>query len=81
MIEKDTDAVSALISSSTGQWVVRVENASGLEVSVKVGTRWIKSTASSDSFTISGKAQAGATLPMKVWVAGNLIADQKITIK
>jgi hypothetical protein len=81
VIEKDTDAISALISSSNGQWVVRVENANGLEVSVRVGTRWLKSTASSDSFTISGKAQDGATVAVRVWVAGDLITEQKITIK
>ena len=81
VVEKDSDAVSALVSSSNGQWVVRVDNASGLEVSVRVGTRWLKSTASSDSFTISGKAQAGTTVPVRVWVAGDLITEQKITIK
>lgn len=80
-IEKRPAEVSASLSSSNGQWFVLVENGIGLEVTVKVGSRWLKSIASSNSFNLSGRAQAGTTLPIKVWVDGELLNEQRLTIK
>ena len=79
--EKRPAEVSASLSSSNGQWFVLVENGIGLEVTVKVGSRWLKSIASSNSFNLSGRAQAGTTLPIKVWVDGELLNEQRLTIK
>lgn len=80
-IEKRPAEVSASLSSSNGQWFVLVENGIGLEVTVKVGSRWLKSIASSNSFNLFGRAQAGTTLPIKVWVDGELLNEQRLIIK
>lgn len=80
-IEKRTAEVSASLSSSNGQWFVQVENGIGLEVTVKVGSRWLKSIASSNSFNLSGRAQVGTTLPIRVWVDGALFSEQRLIIK
>lgn len=80
-IEKRPAEVSASLSSSNGQWIVLVENGIGLNVTVKAGSRWLKSIASSNSFNLSGRAQAGTTLPIKVWVDGELLNEQRLTIK
>jgi hypothetical protein len=42
--------VNAVIGSFNGRWAVRVENAKGSAVTVKVGGKWYKMTATSDSF-------------------------------
>jgi hypothetical protein len=80
-IEKRSTPINVLANSSNGQWLVRVENASGREVTIKAGSKWLKSTAQSDSFLVSGASQSGAPLPIKVWVNGALMFDQKITIR
>jgi hypothetical protein len=81
IIEKRSNPINVLANSSNGQWLVRVENASGREVTIKAGSKWVKSTAQSDSFLVSGASQVGTALPLKVWVNGTLIFDQKITIR
>lgn len=80
-IEKRSADVSASLSSSNGQWFVQVENGIGLEVAVRVGSRWLKSIASSNSFNLSGKAQAGTNLSLRVWVDGELLIEQRLAIK
>jgi hypothetical protein len=73
--------VNAVVGSFNGRWAVRVENAKGSAVSVKVGGKWFKATASSDNFVFSRKSKVGATVLVKVWVAGDLQNEQTITVK
>jgi hypothetical protein len=73
--------VNAVIGSFNGRWAVRVENAKGSAVSIKVGGKWYKVTASSDNFVFSRKSKVGATPLVKVWVAGELQNEQTITVK
>jgi len=73
--------VNAVVGSFNGRWAVRVENAKGSAVSVKVGGKWFKATATSDNFVISRKSKVGATVLVKVWVAGDLQNEQTITVK
>jgi hypothetical protein len=73
--------VNAVIGSFNGRWAVRVENAKGSAVTVKVGSRWFKTTATSDSFVFSRKSKVGASLLVKVWVAGDLQNEQTVTVK
>jgi hypothetical protein len=73
--------VNAVIGSFNGRWAVRVENAKGSTVVVKVGGRWFKVVATSDSFVFSRKSRVGASLLVKVWVAGDLQNEQTITVK
>jgi hypothetical protein len=73
--------VNAVIGSFNGRWAVRVENAKGSAVTVKVGGKWYKMTATSDSFVFSRKSRVGATPLVKVWVAGELQNEQTITVK
>jgi hypothetical protein len=76
-----TPEVNAVIGSFNGRWAVRVENAKGSTVVVKVGGRWFKVTAASDSFVFSRKSRVGASVLVKVWVAGDLQNEQTITVK
>jgi hypothetical protein len=73
--------VNAVIGSFNGRWAVRVENAKGSTVVVKVGSRWFKTTATSDSFVFARKSRVGASVLVKVWVAGDLQNEQTITVK
>jgi hypothetical protein len=73
--------VNAVIGSFNGRWAVRVENAKGSTVVIKVGGRWYKATASSDNFVFSRKSRVGASVLVKVWVAGDLQNEQTITVK
>jgi hypothetical protein len=73
--------VNAVVGSFNGRWAVRVENAKGSAVSVKVGGKWFKATATSDNFVISRKSKVGATVLVKVWVAGDLQNEQTVTVK
>jgi hypothetical protein len=73
--------VNAVIGSFNGRWAVRVENAKGSAVVIKVGGRWYKATASSDNFVFSRKSRVGASVLVKVWVAGDLQNEQTITVK
>jgi hypothetical protein len=73
--------VNAVIGSFNGRWAVRVENAKGSTVVIKVGGRWFKATASGDNFVFSRKSRVGASVLVKVWVAGDLQNEQTITVK
>jgi hypothetical protein len=73
--------VKAVIGSFQGRWAVRVENAKGSTVVIKVGGNWYKMTASSDRFLFSRKSKVGATPLVKVWVDGELQNEQTITVK
>ena len=73
--------VNAAIGSFNGRWAVRVENAKGSAVSIKVGGKWFKVTSTSDSFVFSRKSRVGATPLVKVWVDGQLLNEQTITVK
>jgi hypothetical protein len=73
--------VSAVIGTFNGRWAVRVENAKGSVVTVKVGGKWFKGTALNNSYTFSGRSKVGATPLVKVWVDGELQNEQTITIK
>jgi hypothetical protein len=76
-----TAEVNAVIGTFQGRWAVRVENAKGSTVVIKVGGNWYKVTATSDSFVFSRKSRVGATPLVKVWVAGDLQNEQTITVK
>ena len=73
--------VNVVVGSFNGRWAVRVENAKGSAVSIKVGGKWFKATATSDNFVISRKSKVGATVLVKVWVAGDLQNEQTVTVK
>jgi hypothetical protein len=73
--------VNVVVGSFNGRWAVRVENAKGSAVTYKVGGKWYKATASSDNFVFSRKSKVGATVLVKVWVAGDLQNEQTITVK
>jgi hypothetical protein len=73
--------INAVIGSFNGRWAVRVENAKGAVVSVKVGNRWVKFTALNDNYLFSRKSRVGATLPVAVYVNGQLENVATITIK
>jgi hypothetical protein len=73
--------VNAVIGTFQGRWAVRVENAKGSTVVIKVGGNWYKLTASSDNFLFSRKSKVGATPLVKVWVDGELQNEQTITVK
>jgi hypothetical protein len=77
----DAPAVDVVVGSFNGRWAVRVENAKGSAVSVKVGGKWYKATATSDKFVFSRKSKVGANVLVKVWVAGDLQNEQTITVK
>jgi hypothetical protein len=73
--------VNVVVGSFNGRWAVRTENAKGSAVSYKVGGKWFKATATSDSFVFSRKSKVGATVLVKVYVAGDLQNEQTITVK
>ena len=73
--------VNVVIGSFNGRWAVRTENAKGSAVSIKVGGKWYKATATSDNYLFSRKSKVGATVLVKVWVAGDLQNEQTITVK
>jgi hypothetical protein len=73
--------VNAVIGSFNGRWAVRVENAKGSAVTIKVGGNWYKVNATSDSFVFSRKSKVGATPLVKVWVDGALQNEQTVTVK
>jgi hypothetical protein len=73
--------VNAVIGTFNGRWAVRVENAKGAVVSVKVGNRWVKYTSLNDNYLFSRQSRVGATLPVAVYVNGQLENVATITIK
>jgi hypothetical protein len=76
-----TPEINAVIGTFKGRWAVRVENAKGAVVSVKVGNRWFKYTSLNDNYLFSRKSRVGATLPVAVYVNGQLENVATITIK
>jgi hypothetical protein len=73
--------VNAVIGSFLGRWAVRVENAKGAVVSVKVGGNWFKYTSLNDNYLFSRKSRVGATIAVSVWVNGELQNSQTITVR
>ena len=73
--------INAVIGTFNGRWAVRVENAKGAVVSVKVGNRWFKYTSLNDNYLFNRKSRVGATLPVAVYVNGQLENVATITIK
>jgi hypothetical protein len=81
VVQEATVEANAIIGSFQGRWAVRVENAKGSTVTVKVGGKWYKYVSLNDNYTFSRKSKVGATVPVKVWVDGQLQNDQTLTIK
>ncbi|QKJ24753.1 hypothetical protein HRU87_00635 [Aquiluna borgnonia] len=73
--------VNAVIGSFQGRWAVRVENAKGQVVSVKVGGKWYRYTALNNNYVFSRKSKVGASVLVRVWVNGELQNEQTTTIK
>jgi trimeric autotransporter adhesin len=73
--------INAVIGTFNGRWAVRVENAKGAVVSVKVGNRWVKYTSLNDNYLFSRQSRVGATLPVAVYVNGQLENVATLTIK
>ncbi len=73
--------VNAVIGSYLGRWAVRVENAKGSVVSVKVGGNWYKYTSLNENYLFSRKSVVGRTLAVAVYVNGQLENVSTITVK
>jgi hypothetical protein len=73
--------VNAVIGSYNGRWAVRVENAKGAVVSVKVGGNWFKYTSLNENYLFSRKSVVGRTLAVAVYVNGQLENVSTITVK
>ena len=73
--------VNAVIGTYNGRVAVRVENAKGSVVSVKIGARWFKYTSLNDNYLFTRKSVTGRTLPVAVYVNGTLENVATITVK
>ncbi|MEY4962400.1 MAG: hypothetical protein RLZZ249_1097 [Actinomycetota bacterium] len=73
--------VNAVIGSFNGRWAVRVENAKGAAVSVKVGGNWYKYTSLNENYLFSRKSAVGRSVAVAVYVNGTLENVATITIK
>jgi hypothetical protein len=73
--------VNAVIGSFNNRVAVRVENAKGAAVSVKVGARWFKYTSLNDNYLWTVRSTKGRTLPVAVYVNGTLENVATITVK
>jgi trimeric autotransporter adhesin len=73
--------VAAVIGSFNGRWAVRVENAKGAAVSVKVGGNWYKYTSLNENYLFSRKSAVGRSVAVAVYVNGTLENVATITIK
>ena len=73
--------INAVIGSFNGRWAVRVENAKGAVVSVKVGGNWFKFTSLNDNYLFSRVSTVGANLPIAVYVNGQLENVATITVQ
>ena len=73
--------INAVIGTFNGRWAVRVENAKGSVVSVKVGGNWFKFTALNDNYLFSRASTVGANLPIAVYVNGQLENVATITVQ
>jgi hypothetical protein len=76
-----TPEVNAVIGSFQGRWAVRVENAKGSTVTVKVGGKWYKYTSLNANYTFARKSKVGASVLIRVWVDGELQNEQTTIIK
>jgi hypothetical protein len=76
-----TPEVNAVIGTFNGRWAVRVENAKGATVAVKVGGRWVKYTSLNDNYLFSRKSVVGRSVAVAVYVNGTLENVATITIK
>ena len=74
-------AVNAVIGSFKGRWAVRVENATGSTIAVKVGGNWYKYVALNDNYLFSRKSRVGASVRVSVYVNGSLENTETITVK
>jgi hypothetical protein len=73
--------VNAAIGTFNGRVAVRVENAKGAVVSVKIGGKWFKYTSLNDNYLFSRKSVKGRTVPVAVYVNGTLENVATITVK
>jgi hypothetical protein len=76
-----TAEVTAVIGSFNGRVAVRVENAKGSTVSVKIGKSWYKYSAISNNYLQSWKSRKGTSVAVSVYVDGELQNVQTITVK
>ncbi len=73
--------VNAVIGTFNGRWAVRVENAKGAVVAVKVGGNWFKYTSLNENYLFSRKSAVGRSVAVAVYVNGTLENVATITIK
>ncbi len=73
--------VNAVIGTFNGRWAVRVENAKGAVVAVKVGGNWYKYTSLNENYLFSRKSVVGRSVAVAVYVNGTLENVATITIK
>ena len=71
----------AKIGSFNGRVAVRVENAKGSTISVKIGRSWYKYNALNNNYLQSWKSRKGASVAVSVYVDGDLQNVQTITVK
>ena len=71
----------AKIGSFSGRVAVRVENAKGSDVSVKIGKQWYKFVAKNNNYLQSWKSRKGTSVAVSVYVDGELQNVQTITVK
>jgi hypothetical protein len=71
----------AKIGSFNGRVAVRVENAKGSTISVKIGRQWYKYNALNNNYLQSWKSRKGASVAVSVYVDGELQNVQTITVK
>jgi hypothetical protein len=76
-----TVEVAAKIGSFNGRVAVRVENAKGSTISVKIGRSWYKYSALNNNYLQSWKSRKGASVAVSVYVDGELQNVQTITVK
>lgn len=72
---------TASITGNRGNWAVRVQNASGLPVSVRVGASWFRFTPNSNDFVFTRSARSGSSVPIAVYVNGQLENVGTVTIR
>jgi hypothetical protein len=72
---------NAVIGSFAGRVAVRVENAKGSTISVKIGRSWYKYTATNANYLKSWKSRKGSTQVVTVYVDGDLQNTATITVK
>jgi hypothetical protein len=72
---------TAKVGSFNGRVAVRVENAKGSTISVKVGKQWYKYNALNNNYLQSWKSRKGTSVAVSVYVDGDLQNVQTITVK